>query len=98
MGKIHELAIDTGDWRLVYVVLYFGTFRGMGNKLFAMPWKVFEFHATEHKLILNVDREKLKTAPGFQKDDDWPDFSDTLLIRPGPEGIGRCYHIGGRRL
>ena len=50
MGKIHELAIDTGDRRLVYVVLYIGTFRGMGNKLFAMPWKAFEVHATERKL------------------------------------------------
>ena len=78
MGKIHELAIDTGDRRLVYVVLYIGTFRGMGNKLFAMPWKVFEFSATKHKLILNVEKEKLKTAPGFEKGDKWPDFSDTV--------------------
>jgi len=38
MGKIHELAIDTGDRRLVYVVLYIGTFRGMGNKLFPRFW------------------------------------------------------------
>ena len=84
MGKIHELAIDTEDWRLVYAGLYIGTFRGMGNNLFAMPWKVFEFHATERKLILNVDKEKLKTAPGFEKDDKWLDFSATLLI--GPRG------------
>ena len=35
-----------------------------------------------NKLILNVDKEKLKTAPGFEKDDKRPDFSDTLLIRP----------------
>jgi len=33
---------------------------GMGNKLFAMPWEAFEFSATEHKLILNVDKEKLR--------------------------------------
>jgi len=50
---------------------------GMGNKLFAMPWEAFTFSATENKLILNVDKEKLKTAPGFEKDDKWPDFSDT---------------------
>jgi len=48
----------------------------MGNKLFAMPWKAFEFAATENKLILNVDKEKLKAAPGFDQDSKWPDFAD----------------------
>jgi len=55
--------------RLVYVVLSIGDFPGMGNKLFAMPWEAFEFSTTENKLILNVDKEKLKTAHGFEKGD-----------------------------
>jgi hypothetical protein len=58
-----------------------GTCLGIVNKLFALPWKTFEFHATEYKLILNVDKEKLKTAPVFDKDTQWPDFSDTLWGR-----------------
>ena len=43
LGKIHELVIDAEDCLLVYVVLSIGGFLGMGNKLFAMPWKAFEF-------------------------------------------------------
>ena len=78
LGKIHELVIDAKEGRLAYAVLSFGGFMGMGNKLFALPWKAFEFARTENKLILNVDKEKLKTAPGFEKGDEWPDFSDTL--------------------
>ncbi len=77
VGKIHELVIDAKKNRVAYVVLTFGGFMGMGNKLFAMPWEAFTFSATENKLILNVDKEKLKTAPGFEKDEKWPDFSDT---------------------
>ena len=76
LGKIHELVIDAKDGRLAYAVLSFGGFMGMGNKLFAMPWKAFEFAATENKLILNVDKEKLKAAPGFEQDAKWPDFAD----------------------
>jgi sporulation protein YlmC with PRC-barrel domain len=78
VGKIHELVIDARKNRVAYAVLSFGGFLGMGNKLFAMPWEAFEFSTTEHKLILNVDKEKLKTAPGFEKDDKWPDFADKL--------------------
>ena len=76
LGKIHELVIDAKEGRLAYAVLSSGGFMGMGNRLFAMPWKAFEFASTEHKLILNVDREKLKAAPGFDKDAKWPDFAD----------------------
>ncbi len=76
LGKIHELVVDARDGHLAYAVLSFGGFLGMGNKLFAMPWKAFEFASTEHKLVLNVDKEKLKAAPGFDKDAKWPDFAD----------------------
>ena len=78
LGKIHELVIDAKEGRLAYAVLSFGGFMGMGNKLFALPWKAFEFANTENKLILNVDKEKLKAAPGFDQDAKWPDFKDTL--------------------
>ena len=49
---------------------------GLGNKLFALPWGAFEFSSTENKLILNVDKEKLKAAPGFDPAAKWPDFAD----------------------
>lgn len=78
VGKILELVIDAGKNRVVYAVLSFGGFMGMRNKLFAIPWEAFEFSETEKKLILNVDREKLEAAPGFEKGDKWPDFKDTL--------------------
>jgi sporulation protein YlmC with PRC-barrel domain len=76
LGKIHELVIDAKDGRLVYAVLSFGGFMGMGNKLFAMPWSAFEFVKYENKFILNVEKEKLKDAPGFDQDAKWPDFAD----------------------
>ena len=78
VGEIHELVIDARKNRVAYAVLSFGGFMGMGNKLFAMPWEAFEFSATEHKLILNVDKEEVETAPVFDKDTPWPHFSDTL--------------------
>ena len=78
VGKIDELVIDAKKNRIMYAVLSFGGFMGVGNKLFAMPWEAFEFSATENKLILDVDKEKLKAAPGFEKGDNWPDFKNKL--------------------
>jgi len=76
LGKIHELVFDARTGRVAYAVLSFGGFLGMGNKLFALPWGSLQFAATENKLILNVDKEKLKSAPGFDPAAKWPDFAD----------------------
>ncbi|MCE9592607.1 MAG: PRC-barrel domain-containing protein [Planctomycetes bacterium] len=76
LGKIHELVFDAGNGHLTYAVLSFGGFMGMGNKLFALPWGALEFSRTENKLVLNVDKEKLKSAPGFDSAAKWPDFAD----------------------
>jgi sporulation protein YlmC with PRC-barrel domain len=75
LGKVHELVIDTELGAVAYVVLSFGGFLGMGNKLFAIPWQAFEFSATDYKLILNVNKEKLKNAPGFDPEK-MPNFAD----------------------
>jgi len=86
LGEIHELVIDAKEGCIAYAVLSFGGFLGMGNKLFAIPWSAFEFAKPEErltgfdepatKLVLNVDKEKLKEAPGFDQDAKWPDFAD----------------------
>lgn len=76
LGKIHELVFDAKGGRIAYAVLSFGGFLGMGNKLFALPWAALEFSATENKLVLNTDKEKLKLAPGFDAAAKWPDFAD----------------------
>ena len=76
LGKIHELVIDAKDGRIAYAVLSFGGFMGMGDKLFAMPWKAFDFSEDKNKLVLSVDKAKLKAAPGFDPNSKWPDFAD----------------------
>jgi len=72
LGKIHELVIDANAGRLAYAVLSFD------GKHFAMPWSAFEFANTENKLILDVDKQKLEAAPGFDKNNKWPDFADRV--------------------
>ena len=41
LGKIEELMIDLENGRVAYAVLSFGGFLGMGDKLFAIPWRAF---------------------------------------------------------
>ena len=72
LGTIKELMIDPDDGQVAYVVLSFGGFLGVGDKLFAIPLDALMFGTDEHTVVLDVDKEVLKDAPGFDKDH-WPD-------------------------
>jgi sporulation protein YlmC with PRC-barrel domain len=75
LGKIEEIMLDVPTGRVAYAVLSFGGFLGLGNKLFAVPWEALTLNERDHEFILNVDKEQLENAPGFDKDN-WPDMAD----------------------
>ncbi|AKB68790.1 PRC-barrel domain-containing protein [Methanosarcina mazei] len=78
LGKIEELMIDLDDGRVGYAVLSFGGFLGMGDKLFAIPWKALSLKVHEHAFVLNIPKDVLKDAEGFDKDR-WPLTRDSLF-------------------
>lgn len=73
LGRISDLVIDMDNGHVAYAVLAFGGLFGMGQKLFAVPWNAMRLE--EHNLVLNVDKDTLKHAPGFDKDH-WPGMDD----------------------
>jgi sporulation protein YlmC with PRC-barrel domain len=81
LGDIKEVVIDPETGRIAYAVLAFGGFLGMGEKYFAIPWEALAPKtpttkgAQYDRFVLNVDKERLKNAPSFNKDN-WPDMAD----------------------
>ncbi|HTF83146.1 PRC-barrel domain-containing protein [Cellvibrio sp. ARAG 10.3] len=75
LGDIKEIMLDMSSGQVAYAVLSFGSFLGMGEKLFAVPWSALTLDTINKRFILNVEKERLKSAPGFDKDD-WPDMAD----------------------
>lgn len=74
LGTIKEVVIDKAFGKVNYVVLDFGGILGFGNKFFALPWHLFKYDKTEDCFLLDIDKERLKNAPGFDKEH-WPDFA-----------------------
>ena len=72
LGTIKDLVIDLDDAQIAYVVLSFGGFMGWGDKLFAIPLEALTFDAEKETAVLDVNRDVLKNAPGFDKEQ-WPD-------------------------
>jgi sporulation protein YlmC with PRC-barrel domain len=71
LGSIEELMVDVNSGRIAYAVLSFGGILGIGNKLFAIPWDALKLDTVNERFILDVDKQMLEDAPGFDKDN-WP--------------------------
>ncbi len=75
LGDLKDIMIDTTTGKVAYGVLSFGGILGMGEKLFAVPWEALTVDGNNKQLLLDVDKDRLKDAPGFDKDH-WPNFAD----------------------
>lgn len=80
LGDIKEIMLDTHTGRVSYAVLSFGGFLGMGEKLFAVPWSALTLDPANKRFILDIGKERLKDAPGFDKDH-WPNMADQTWTR-----------------
>ena len=76
LGTVEEIMLDLEHGRIAYVVLSFGRVNWMPNdKLFAVPWEALSISFHDKKFILNVSKETLKSAPGFNRNK-WPEVAD----------------------
>lgn len=75
LGDIKEIMLDMRTGKVGYAVLSFGGFLGMGEKLFAVPWNALVLDTKHKRFVLNVEKDRLEGAPGFDKGH-WPDMSD----------------------
>lgn len=74
LGVIIEIMLDVRSGRVSYAVLSFGAFLGMGGKLFAVPWDALQLDTKYKRFVLDIDKDRLKEAPGFDKEE-WPDMA-----------------------
>lgn len=75
LGRIQDVMLDISDARIRYAVLSSGGFLGIGDRLFAIPWKALKQDQENTRFMLDVDSKRLRNAPGFNKDE-WPDMAD----------------------
>lgn len=75
LGQIEDIMIDLAEGEIAYAVVKFGGWLGMGEKLFAIPWNAIRLSLHDEKALLQVPKEQLEDAEGFDKDD-WPNMAD----------------------
>jgi sporulation protein YlmC with PRC-barrel domain len=75
LGHIEDIMIDKISGRVGYAVLNYGSFLGMGGKLFALPWDILKYDTRRNAYVVGIPEERLKNAPSFDAGTE-PNWSD----------------------
>jgi sporulation protein YlmC with PRC-barrel domain len=94
LGRIEDLIIDTWNSRIAYAILSFCAAPGTADKNFAIPWHALRFDLAEKVAILNIHKDRLNNAPGFDVGD-WPDMIDRRWGKRLRNQQGDKPHCGG---
>ena len=75
LGTIDNLMINIRTGRVEYAVVEYGSFLGIGGKLFAIPFNELRVVPARRVFMVTRDKDYLRMSPGFDKDH-WPDTND----------------------
>jgi hypothetical protein len=69
IGHIEDLSIDKRSGKVVYALLSFGGFLGIGEKFHPLPWSVLDYDAARGGYVLPLTKAQLEGAPNYSKDE-----------------------------
>ena len=75
LGKITNLMVNLRDGKIEYAVVEYGSFLGLGGKLFAVPFAELRVDPMRELFVLKRDKDYIKNSPGFDQAH-WPDTND----------------------
>jgi sporulation protein YlmC with PRC-barrel domain len=94
LGDVKDIMLDMHSGRVSYVVLSFGGFLSIGEKLFAVPWDALKLDTVNKTFVLDIAKDRLEAAPGFEKDA-WPNMADETWARGIHTYYGTRHHVIG---
>ena len=82
IGKIEDLMLDKLSNNIMYAVVGFGGFLGMGEKYHPLPWSTLDYDPTEGGYVVTFTKEELRAAPSYSLEelsaDDGLQFRDKV--------------------
>jgi hypothetical protein len=69
IGHIEDLSIDKRSGQVVYALLSFGGFLGIGEKFHPLPWAVLDYDVGKGGFVVPIAKDELQKAPNYSKDE-----------------------------
>lgn len=63
IGKVEDVMLDKMDNSILYAVVGFGGFLGMGEKYHPIPWSTLDYNKDKDGYVVPFTKEQLEKAP-----------------------------------
>jgi hypothetical protein len=94
IGHIDDLSIEKVSGKVVYAIMSFGGFLGIGEKFHPVPWSLLDFDTTRDGYVVPLDQAALEAAPYYDRDelaklggDSHLSYADTIYGFYGTYGV-----------
>jgi hypothetical protein len=68
IGDIDHLMIDKVSGRVIYAVMSFGGFLGLGHSHYPIPWGALKYDTNLSGYVTGITEQQLKDSPAFSDD------------------------------
>jgi hypothetical protein len=69
LGSIDYLMIDKLSGQVLYAVMEFGGFLGIGSDRYPIPWDLLKYDTNKGGYIVPLDKDKLQNAPKYRDEE-----------------------------
>jgi len=93
LGHVDDLSIEKVDGRVIYGIISFGGFLGIGEKFHPVPWSLLDYDVERDGFTIPLEPSMLKDAPSYDRAElrelggaSYRRYSDTIFAYYGPYG------------
>ena len=69
IGHVEDLSIHKVSGQVVYALISFGGFLGIGEQLHPVPWSVLDYDPEKGGYVTSLTKEELNNAPALTEKD-----------------------------
>jgi sporulation protein YlmC with PRC-barrel domain len=71
LGTVDDIMIDKVSGRVIYALMSFGGFLGIGEKYHPLPWSTLKYDERKGGYVVNLDKKMLENAPTYDMNSDF---------------------------
>jgi hypothetical protein len=69
IGHVDDLSVEKVSGKVVYAIMSFGGFLGIGEKFHPVPWSLLDFDVERDGYVVPFDKATLEGAPFYERDE-----------------------------
>jgi hypothetical protein len=69
IGHVEDLSIHKLSGEVIYAILAFGGFLGIGERWHPVPWALLDYHADKGGYVLPLEKSDLQNAPSLSREE-----------------------------